>query len=111
MNKADLLKIIIAAVAGAVAKEVLAWLLKRTRSIESTAIAWLKSHPRYIGLAIEAAVLIFMFWVLYFAGDDSKPATRGDVRATAIIIVIFFAQLEQFGRHLREVRDLYRKPQ
>src|SRR6266498_2847552 len=110
MNKADLLKIIIAAVAGVVIKEVLTWLLKRTRSIGSTGIAWLKSHPRYIGLAIEAAVLIFSFWVLLFAGDDSKPATRGDVRATAVFVVVFFSLLEKFGRHIREVRDLYRKP-
>jgi hypothetical protein len=97
--------------AGAVAKEVIAWLLKRTTSIGSTSIAWLKNHRRYIGLAIEAAVLIFGFWVLFYASDDSKPATRGDVRTTAVFIVIFFGMLEQFGRHIREVRDLYRKPQ
>ena len=111
MNKADVLKVIIAAVAGAVAKEILPRLLKRTGVIGSDIRVWLKAHPRYIGLAIEAAVLIFAFWILYFAGDDSKPATRGDVRATAIFVVVIFALVEQFGRHFREVRDLYRKPQ
>src|ERR1700681_3831969 len=105
MNRADLLKVIIAAIVGAVAKEFIAWLLKRTKSAGSNVIAWLKTHPRYIGLSIEAAVLIFMFWVLFIAGDDSKPATRGDIRANVGLLVIFFFQGEQFLRHLREVRD------
>jgi hypothetical protein len=92
MNKADLLKIIIAAVAGVVIKEILTWLLKRTRSIGSSGIAWLKSHPRYIGLAIEAAILIFSFWVLLFGGDEFEASNaRRCASDSGVCCGIFFA--------------------
>ena len=99
--------VIIAAIAGFIVKEIFTWLLKRSKSAGSKTIAWLKSHPRYIGVSIEAIVLAFMFWVIFVAGDDSKPATRGDVRITLSLLIILMFQGEQFVRHLREVRDLY----
>ena len=107
MTRADLLKIIIAAIAGVIIKEIFAWLLKHSKTMGSKAITWLRTHPRYVGLSIEATVLIFMIWVLMFTGDDTRPATRGDVRGFVLLILVFSQQAEQFMRHLREVRDLY----
>jgi hypothetical protein len=109
VSKSELFKIILAAVLGVIAKELIAFLLKRTKAASSGIFTWLKNHPRYIGLVIEGMVLAFMIWILCFAGDDSAVATRRDVRLIALGLLVLFGQVEQFGRHVREVRDLYRR--
>lgn len=113
MEKAELIKLIFAAVIGVVVKELLTWLIKRTTPVAATfgarIITWLKNNPRLIGLSIEALILGFMFWIVLFSGDDSKPTSLREVRSLLGGYLILIIQFSEFSRHFHEVRDLYRK--
>jgi hypothetical protein len=108
MHKGELVAVIIAAIVGAVVKEIVALFFKRASNATKKAFGWLGSHPRYIGLFIQGSVLAFMLWVVQFAGDDKGIPTRGEVRAIIWMTIILFWQLHQFFFDLREVRALYK---
>lgn len=103
MDKHELITILITAVAAAVAKEVISWLITTSKQVvatlRTTVIPWINRDALRFDLLLQAITCIFFGWLFLRTMPDDAPLTRGPVRAAIIIAGLFFLELNQlFGK-------------
>jgi hypothetical protein len=95
MTKSDLIKIVIAAIAGVLAKEIISWLLRQIKSATPTVkakfVPWLQ---KYFGLLDGFLSLIVASYIGYLAFYVSGlPARSHQIFWVAFLMVVAFEEL------------------
>ena len=108
MDKNEFIKVVIAALVGAIAKEFLAMFIKRTAAaavtLKAKADGWLIENPHRMMIVLDVAMLISFGTQLFLRGDHSKVTTRLEVIGIAFTSYVFMWVLINTVGDFKEMR-------
>ena len=109
MDNAELIKIVITAVATLVAREFLSWFIKTTRklatALKNRVIPWITKDPQRFDLVLQFFSCIFFFCFFFSRSTLTSPVTHASVHATVFVGCMFFWELFAFTTKLRRYVD------